>query len=129
MLAFLSERVSVGGCVFVSSLFFLFLFLNFQDYQHRGVGKYKKCYTEKRQGRREEKWGGEKYTLVKSPCGHCFSAPASASSMNDLSLHRHLKSLDWQPVEPMAERAGLCCTGEGGIELVFGFYFLEGIGL
>ena len=32
--------------------------------------------------------------------------------MKVLSLHRHLKSLDWQPVEPMAERAGLCCGGE-----------------
>ena len=32
--------------------------------------------------------------------------------MNVLSLHRHLKSLDWQPVEPMAERAGLSCEAE-----------------
>ena len=61
----------------------------------------------------EEKRGNgakKEYTLVKSSGGHCFSAPASALLMKVLSLHRHLKSLDWQPVEPMADRAGVCCA-------------------
>lgn len=49
-----------------------------------------------------------KYTLCKSACEHCFSAPARAASMKVLSLQRHAKSLAWQPVEPIAERAGLC---------------------
>lgn len=31
--------------------------------------------------------------------------------MKELSLQRHAKSLAWQPVEPMAERAGLCWGG------------------
>ena len=51
---------------------------------------------------------GGGYTLCKSACEHCFSAPARAASMKVLSLHRHAKSLAWQPVEPIAERAGLC---------------------
>ena len=78
----------------------------------------RKCYAKKG----KTKGGGRKYTLVKSSGGHCCSAPASALLMKVLSLHRHLKSLDWQPVEPMAERAGLCC---GGRSVSFGSFFLS----
>ena len=40
--------------------------------------------------------------------------------MKELSLQRHAKSLAWQPVEPMAERAGLCWgRGKDGVSLVF----------
>ena len=59
------------------------------------------------------------YTLCKSACEHCFSAPARAALMKELSLQRHAKSLAWQPVEPIAERAGLCWErGKYGISLV-----------
>ena len=48
-----------------------------------------------------------KNILCKSAGGHCFSAPARALLMKELSLQRHAKSLDWQPVEPIWERAEL----------------------
>lgn len=59
-------------------------------------------------GREEggERWGGN--ILCKSACEHCFSEPARAALMKVLSLQRQAKSLAWQPVEPIAERAGLC---------------------
>ena len=56
--------------------------------------------------------------LCKSPCGHCFSAPARAALMKALSLQRQAKSLAWQPVEPIAERAGLCWREGKGVSLV-----------
>ena len=39
--------------------------------------------------------------------------------MKVLSLQRHLKSLAWQPVEPMAERAGVSYGGGMTLALVF----------
>lgn len=54
-------------------------------------------------------------TFCKSACEHCFSAPARAALMKELSLQRHAKSLAWQPVEPIAERAGLCAQ-EGRLD-------------
>ena len=91
----------------------------------RDRGMLEKKMLRKKKGK-VEGWG-RKYTLVKSSGGHCCSAPASALLMKVLSLHRHLKSLDWQPVEPMAERAGLCC-GRGSVSFDFLFFlsFLEG---
>lgn len=73
-------------------------------------------------GCRKEK--GKGYILCKSACEHCFSAPARAAEMKELSLQRQAKSLAWQPVEPMAERAGVCWRGEGGVSLVFFFFFV-----
>lgn len=96
MLAFVLERVlaPVWFCVFWFVFFSFSLFLSKRLWISRCWRRTKKCCTEKREGRREEKGSENRYTFVKSPCGHCFSAPASALLMNDLSLHRHLKSLD-----------------------------------
>ena len=54
------------------------------------------------------KWGLGGCTLCKSACEHCFSDSARAALIKELSLQRHAKSLDLQPVEPIAERAELC---------------------
>lgn len=51
-----------------------------------------------------------KYALRKSAGVHCFCAPANAVLMKAVSLQRQAKLLAWQPVEPMALRAGLCWT-------------------
>ena len=59
-------------------------------------------------GEGEGAWEIGRYVLCRSAWEHCFSALARAALMKVLSLQRHATSLAWQPVEPTAERAGLC---------------------
>ena len=117
MLAFFRGR---GWCLY--GYFFPRFFLLIRKLGD-GVGGWGGWFKKgKKKKGKERRRSGRKYALCKSACAHCFSAPARAASMKVLSLQRHLKSLAWQPVEPMAERAGVSYRGEIVLALVFSWW-------